>query len=166
MPYLIIRKEFPLMDVNSPTISDDGNPKKYVFNHIGAKFCLIRQASSHVTLDGHVTRGENCTRANGYPESLWMFTIPKKKDKTPSDKSSNKDQKINKGHKLDPNNTKILAPEDWHIKRRVKEAINIKQRRPSLNRDEGLELSPVYNSLLVSRDNPTSRDSLNLPAHR
>ena len=31
------------------------------------------------------------------------------------------------GHKIDPNNTKILASEDWHIKRRVKEAINIKQ---------------------------------------
>ncbi|KAH3697103.1 hypothetical protein DPMN_084590 [Dreissena polymorpha] len=34
-------------------------------------------------------------RANSYPE--WMFTIPKKKDKTLSDKSTNKNQKINIG---------------------------------------------------------------------
>ncbi|XP_052268226.1 uncharacterized protein LOC127869610 [Dreissena polymorpha] len=198
---------------------------------------------------------EHCNtaiRANGYPE--WMFTIPKKKDKTPSDKSSNKNQKINDGmpyirgtsealhrtfkkygismyhrpynsirqqfthvkdktdklkkcgvvyykkceqckndyigetgrslvirlkehvarsnsaihehcshtgNKIDRNNTKILDSEDSHIKRRVNGAIHIKQRRPSLNRDGGLELPPVYNSLLGSRGHPTSRDSFN-----
>ena len=58
------------------------------------------------------------------------------------------------GHKIEPDNTKILTTEDSHIKRRVKEAINIKQRRPSLNRDEGLELSPVSGSVLVSHDRP------------
>ncbi|KAH3721060.1 hypothetical protein DPMN_063975 [Dreissena polymorpha] len=65
------------------------------------------------------------------------------------------------GHRIDPNNTKILASEDSDIKRRFKVAINIKQRSPSLNRDEVLELPPVYKSLLVSRDHPMSRDSLN-----
>jgi len=62
------------------------------------------------------------------------------------------------GHKIEPKNTKIIASEDTHIKRRVKEAIAIKQRRPSLNRDKGLELPSVYNTLLVSRDQSTSRD--------
>ena len=63
------------------------------------------------------------------------------------------------GHHIRPENTKVLTSEDIHMKRRVKEAIAIKQRRPSLNRDEGLELSPVYHSLLVSRDQSTSRDT-------
>ena len=67
---------------------------------------------------------------------------------------------IHTGHKIDPQNTKILTSEDSTIKHRVKETINIKQRRPSLNRDEGLEIPLVYNSLLVSRDHTKSRDSL------
>ena len=53
------------------------------------------------------------------------------------------------GHNIVPANTKIIATEDVHIKRRVKEAIAIKQRRPSLNRDEGLDLPPVYNLLYL-----------------
>lgn len=57
-----------------------------------------------------------------------------------------------KGHKIKPENTKILNTEDNFWKRKVKEAIEIKQRKPSLNRDEGLELPRVYDSLLVSRD--------------
>ncbi|KAH3896441.1 hypothetical protein DPMN_020618 [Dreissena polymorpha] len=43
-------------------------------------------------------------------------------------------------HKIDPNKTKVLTSEEHLWKRKVKEAIEIKQRRPSLNRDEGLEL--------------------------
>ena len=58
----------------------------------------------------------------------------------------------NTGHTFDPKNTKVLATEDIHLKRRVKEAIQIKQMRPTLNRDEGLELPAVYGPLLVSRD--------------
>ncbi|XP_052247813.1 uncharacterized protein LOC127855937 [Dreissena polymorpha] len=56
------------------------------------------------------------------------------------------------GHKINPNNTKVLTSEEHLWKRKVKEAIEIKQRRPSLNRDEGLELPRVFDSLLVSRD--------------
>jgi len=56
------------------------------------------------------------------------------------------------GHKIDPNKTRVLTSEEHLWKRKVKEAIEIKQRRPSLNRDEGLELPRVYDSLLMSRD--------------
>ena len=56
------------------------------------------------------------------------------------------------GHKIRPENTKVLMSEDNFWKRKVKEAIEIRQRRPSLNRDEGLELPRAYDSLLTSCD--------------
>ena len=56
------------------------------------------------------------------------------------------------GHKIKPENTKVITSEDNLWKRKVKEAIEIKQRRPSLNRDEGLELPAVYHRLLESHD--------------
>ena len=64
----------------------------------------------------------------------------------------------NTGHNIEADNTTILTSEDSNIKRKVKEAILIKQRRPSLNRDEGLELPPVYTPLLESRDHARSGD--------
>ena len=64
----------------------------------------------------------------------------------------------NTGHYIEPKNTKVLTSEDFHLKRRVKEAIFIKRRRPSLNRDEGLELPSVYGALLQSRDDSKSGD--------
>ena len=48
------------------------------------------------------------------------------------------------GNKIGPLNSKILTSEDSNIKRGVKEVIYIKQLRPSLNRDEGLEIPTVY----------------------
>ena len=63
------------------------------------------------------------------------------------------------GHQIKPENTKVITSEDFHLKRLVKEAISIKQRRLSLNREEGLELPPVYNTLLVSRDRNKSCDT-------
>ena len=56
------------------------------------------------------------------------------------------------GHKIRSENTKVLMSEDNFWKRKVKEAVEIRQRRPSLNRDEGLELPRVYDSLLTSCD--------------
>ena len=56
------------------------------------------------------------------------------------------------GHTFNPSESKVLSSEDNFWKRKVKEAIEIKQRKPSLNRDEGLELPQVYNGLLVSHD--------------
>ena len=39
------------------------------------------------------------------------------------------------------------------IKRRVKEAIAVKRKKPSLKRDEGMGLPAIYNPLLGIRNN-------------
>ena len=53
---------------------------------------------------------------------------------------------------IDLHNIKVLATEDHTTKRRVKEAFAIKQGKPSQNREEGLDLLAVYNSLNVIAD--------------
>ena len=51
-------------------------------------------------------------------------------------------------HNFNPHNVKVLSDENNTIKRRVKEAFAIKQRKPSLYRDGGSDLSANYNPLL------------------
>ena len=51
-------------------------------------------------------------------------------------------------HNFKPHNVKVLSDENNTIKRRVKEAFAIKQRKPSLYRDGGSDLSANYNPLL------------------
>ena len=60
---------------------------------------------------------------------------------------------------IDISESTILDIDPNTLKRRVKEAIEIKVRRPSLNRDTGTELSPVYNTIL--RNVPTSSITIN-----
>lgn len=57
-----------------------------------------------------------------------------------------------KGHSYDDHKVRILARGDSWFKRGVKEAIQVKLERPSLNRGEGLRhhLSPTYNAVLRS----------------
>ena len=45
--------------------------------------------------------------------------------------------------------TKVLATESNTFKRRIREAIEIKLRKPSLNRDNGCELARIYDTILV-----------------
>ena len=59
------------------------------------------------------------------------------------------------GHPIGVENIKVLGREsDWHT-RKVKEAIEIRTHRPTLNRDGGYELAKIYNTFW-SHDNPTS----------
>ena len=64
-------------------------------------------------------------------------------------------------HSINLCNTTVLDTEPNFTRRKVKESIEIRTRRPSLNRDLGYELPPVYNSLFnrgrtVSRQRTTS----------
>ena len=52
------------------------------------------------------------------------------------------------GHIMDWKNVKVLASEQNEIRRKVKESIWIRKKKPDLNRDAGLDLPPIYNDLL------------------
>ena len=52
------------------------------------------------------------------------------------------------GHSVDSSKTKVLATESNTFKRHVREAIEIRLRKPSLNRDNGFELANIYNTIL------------------
>jgi len=52
------------------------------------------------------------------------------------------------GHSVDSSKTKVLATESNTFKRRIREAIEIRLRKSSLNRDNGFELANIYNTIL------------------
>ena len=59
------------------------------------------------------------------------------------------------GHSVSKNNIRVLSREqEWH-RRKVKEAIYIKQHGPTMNRDQGYQLPPIYTQILppVSKSN-------------
>ena len=52
------------------------------------------------------------------------------------------------GHSVSMDNLRVLdRVQDW-MKRKVKEAIHIKQRAPSMNRDQGHQLPPIYGQII------------------
>ena len=53
------------------------------------------------------------------------------------------------GRSVDSSKTKVLATESNTFKRRIREAIEIKLRKPSLNRDNGFELARIYDTILA-----------------
>ena len=54
-----------------------------------------------------------------------------------------------KTHKFEMDNVRIIGREDHFWKRKIKEAIEIKTHKPTLNRDSGYELAPIYDDLLT-----------------
>ena len=53
------------------------------------------------------------------------------------------------GHSVDSSKIKVLATENNTFKRRIREAIEIKLRKPSLNRDNGFELASICDTILA-----------------
>ena len=62
--------------------------------------------------------------------------------------SAIKEYQSNTGHIIDWENVKVIGKEDQWMKRKIKEAIAIRKDKPSLNRDQGWDLPPIFNSLL------------------
>ena len=55
-----------------------------------------------------------------------------------------------KGHNINSDIIPVLIAEDHSIKHRIMEDISIEQRKSFLNREKGLELQAIYNSLLTT----------------
>ena len=53
------------------------------------------------------------------------------------------------GHSVDSSKTKVLATENNTFKHRIREAIEIRIRKPSLNRDNGFELASICDTILA-----------------
>ena len=53
------------------------------------------------------------------------------------------------GHSVDSSKIKVLTTENNTFKRHIREAIEIKLRKPSLNRDNGFELASIYDTILA-----------------
>ena len=66
------------------------------------------------------------------------------------------------GHVISKNNVEVLARKEGWFKRKVRKAIEIKTRQPTINRDQGFDLPAVYSELLPfppDRDPQTSGHS-------
>ena len=65
-------------------------------------------------------------------------------------------------HPVNKDSVKVIAREDNKFKRKIRESIEIRTRRPAMNRDQGYELPPIYDELLScdrrSGDHVTSED--------
>ena len=57
---------------------------------------------------------------------------------------------LNTGHTVSMTNAKILGKEENWKARKIKEAIKIRTQRPLLNRDSGIQLSPVYDRIIYT----------------
>ena len=62
--------------------------------------------------------------------------------------SAVKEHQESTGHDIDWENVKIVGKEEHWMKRKIKEAITIRREKPSLNRDQGWDLPPIFCNLL------------------
>ena len=78
------------------------------------------------------------------------------KEHTNLDKPTGVDHCRATGHSVSMKNTKVLTHEsNWH-KRKVKEAIYIRQGAPTMNRDQGYHLPAIYNQIIPPKSEATN----------
>ena len=121
------------------------------FNSIRSQVMKVKDKTDMLKKCG-VIYGIECECKNNYIGETARPFETRLKEHLSRDSSAIHEHCSNTGHNITARNAKILASESSQMKRKVKEAILIKQRRPSLNRDEGLDLPPVYTTLLTSCD--------------
>ena len=64
---------------------------------------------------------------------------------------------LNTGHSVSITNTKVPERElDWH-RHKVKEAIHIRQRLPTMHRDHDYQLPPIYDMIIPPMSEPFHR---------
>ena len=88
------------------------------------------------------------------------------KSKAASSKSAIREHiERSKGHNIDWDNVKVLEREPKDFPRKILEAIHIRTLNPKLNRDKGLELDPVWDNLLATKETrgPSGNSSLTSP---
>ena len=65
-------------------------------------------------------------------------------------------------HPISQDNVKVISREDHTLRRKIRESVEIRTRRPAINRDQGYELPRIYDQLLScdrrSGDHVTSED--------
>ena len=64
------------------------------------------------------------------------------------------EHQMDTGHDIAWQETEVLGVESKTYKRKVKEAIKIRVEKPPLNRDQGLELPALYNTVLERATGP------------
>ena len=97
------------------------------------------QPEMHVYLDFYV-----CTH-HKYSKKPYVIKVHSRLHLAPSEAGLLVDNAT--GHSVSMDNLRVLdRVQDW-MKRKVKEAIHIKQRAPSMNRDQGYQLPPIYGQI-------------------
>ena len=57
---------------------------------------------------------------------------------------------IKTNHKIDLDNVTVIDTENRYLHRKIKEAIWIRTQKPNMNRETGIQLSHIYDTLLTA----------------
>ena len=82
-------------------------------------------------------------------ETKWTLATRFAEHVKPDNASGVSEHLQSTGHTVSLDKANILVKEEKWYPRKVKEAVQIKIQRPPLNRDQGLQLPPIYDNILI-----------------